>query len=394
MTSAVGEVTPFTIDVPEAVLEDLRERLARTRWAPEFGNEEWVYGTNRGELEALCAYWRDGYDWRAHERRMNAFDHYRVSIDGVPIHFLRKAGVGPAPIPLILSHGWPWTFWDFQKVIEPLADPASCGGDPADAFDVIVPSLPGYGFSSPLTKTGVNAWRTADLWDRLMREVLGYERYAAQGGDWGAITTNQLGHRYAQHLYGVHVNLAVPLAIFEEPLPDASLYGEGEEGWFARNEAFFQEGSGYSAIQGTRPQTLAYGMNDSPAALCAWILEKRRAWSDCGGEVARRFSRDDLCTTMTLYWVTETFGTSARYYYEYFHHPWRADREGLPVVEAPTSVAVFPGEVVLLPRAWAEGYYNLKRWTVMPSGGHFAPMEEPDALVTDIRASFRDLRPG
>ncbi len=383
---------PYEIHVSDEVLVDLRDRLARTRWAPEFGNDGWAYGTKRADLEALCAYWRDEYDWRAQEARMNALHNYRTEIDGVPLHFVREPGKGPNPIPLILSHGWPWTFWDFHKVIEPLSDPAAFGGDPADAFDVIVPSLPGYGFSSPLEKTGINAWRTADLWDRLMREELGYERYAAQGGDWGSLVTQQLGHRYPQHLYGVHINLAIPLSIFKEPLPDRSLYRGEERDWYDRNEAFFADGSGYSAIQGTRPQTLAYGLNDSPAALCAWILEKRRAWSDCGGDVERRFSRDDLCTTMTIYWVTQTFGTSARYYYEWFHQPWEPDHARRPVVEAPTSVAVFPGEVVLMPRAWAEGYYNLKRWTVMKSGGHFAPMEEPEALVADIRESFRDVR--
>lgn len=383
---------PFEIRVSDEVLDDLRERLRRTRWAPEFGNDTWSYGTKRSDLEALCAYWADEYDWRAQEARMNAFENFKTEIEGIPVHFVRAPGKGPNPIPLILSHGWPWTYWDFHKVIEPLSDPASVGGDPADAFDVIVPSLPGYGFSSPLEKTGINFWRTADLWDQLMRGVLGYPRYAAQGGDWGALVTGQLGHRYAEHLYGIHVNLAVPLSVFQDPLPDRSFYRGDEVPWFDRNETFMSDGSGYSAIQSTRPQTLAYGLNDSPAALCGWILEKRRAWSDCGGAVERRFSLDDLCTTMTIYWVTQTFGTSARYYYECLHNPWKPDHEGSPVVVAPTSVAVFPNEVLLLPRAWAEGYYNLKRWTPMKSGGHFAPMEEPDALVADIRESFRDHR--
>ncbi len=383
---------PFEIHIPDAVLEDLRERLARTRWAPEFANDDWRYGTRRAELETLCAYWREEYDWRAQEARMNALPNFRTEIEGIPIHFVKVAGRGPRPMPLILSHGWPWTYWDLHKVIEPLANPAAHGGDPADAFDVVVPSLPGYGFSSPLTTTGINTWRTADLWDVLMREVLGYERYAAQGGDWGAILSAHMGHKYAANLYGIHITLTIPLAFDADGLPGPDEYGPEEAGWHQRSQTFFSEGSGYSAIQGTRPQTLSYGLHDSPAALFAWILDKRRAWSDCGGDVLRRFTRDDLCTTMTIYWATETFGTSARYYYEFFHHPWPGVHERRPVVEAPTSVALFPGEIFQMPRRWAEGYYNLQRWTPMQSGGHFAPMEEPEALVADIRESFRAAR--
>lgn len=382
----------FKIEVPERVLDDLRERLRRTRWAPEFANESWSFGTRREDLERLCRYWAEDFDWRAVEAKINGYDQYRTEIEGVPIHFLKLAGKGPRPVPLILSHGWPWTFWDFHKVIDPLADPAAFGGDPADAFDVILPSLPGYGFSTPLEVTGINFWRTADLWDQLMRDTLGYERYAAQGGDWGALITGQLGHKYADHLLGLHVNLAVQLSIFQEPLPERSYYRDDEAENYDYNERFLTDGSGYSAIQSTRPQTLSYGLNDSPAGLCAWILEKRRAWSDCEGEVSRRFSLDDLCTTMTIYWVTQSFGSSARYYYECLHNPWTPSHDRTPVIEAPSSVAFFPMEVVRMPRAWAEEYYNLKRWTVMKSGGHFAPMEEPDLLVADIRESFRDLR--
>lgn len=383
---------PFEIRVQESVLDDLRERLGRSRFAPEFANEDWRYGTRRSELEALCTYWRDEYDWRAQEARMNELPNYRVEIEGVPIHFVRVAGKGPDPMPLVLSHGWPWTYWDLHKVIQPLADPAAFGGDPADAFDVVVPSLPGYGFSSPLTTPGVNAWRTADLWDRLMRDVLGYERYAAQGGDWGAILSAQLGHRYASHLHGIHITLTIPLGFPADPFPERATYADDEAHWYDRTQEFFAEGSGYSAIQGTRPQTLSHGLHDSPAGLCAWILDKRRAWSDCDGDVLRRFSYDDLCTTMTIYWVTETFATSARYYYEFFARPWLPSHERHPVVEAPTSIAVFPGEIFMVSRTWAETYYNLARWTPMERGGHFAPMEEPELLIADIRESFRALR--
>jgi pimeloyl-ACP methyl ester carboxylesterase len=383
----------FTVAIPDNVLDDLRERLARARFAPDFANADWTFGTEANYLKELVAYWRDRFDWRAVEREMNGYAHYRTTIDGMPIHFIHEPGKGPKPIPIIMSHGWPWTFWDLHKVIRPLADPAAHGGDARDAFDVIVPSLPGYGFSTPLTTTGVNYWNTADLWVKLMREVLGYDKFAAQGGDWGALITAQLGHKYAQHLIGVHVHLLASLGFFGgQGGPKPEDFAPEEKGWLDHNRRFITQGSGYMAIQSTRPQTLAQALNDSPAGLCSWILEKRRAWSDCGGDVERRFTKDDLCTTMTLYWATQSFNTSARYYYEAAHNPWRPSHDRTPVVEAPTGAAVFLKEVMLMPRRWAERYYNLKRWTVMPSGGHFAPMEEPQALIDDIRAFFRPLR--
>lgn len=383
---------PFRVDIPEQILVDLKARLKNARFAPDFANKEWAYGTETETLRELCAYWANDFDWRAEEAKMNTFSHFKSEIEGVPIHFIHERGQGPNPIPLILSHGWPWTFWDFHKVIRPLTNPAAFGGDPADAFDVIVPSLPGFGFSSPLTVTGINFWRTADLWDQLMRNELGYARYAAQGGDWGALVTGQLGHKYAENLIGIHVNLIVPLEVFSADMPGAEFYDPDDRALLERNERFFSDGSGYSAIQSTRPQTLAHGLNDSPVGLCSWILEKRRAWSASKGDVYSRFSKDDLCTTMTIYWATQTYGTSARYYYECVHNPWSPSSDNQPTVKAPTSAAIFPDEVVLFPKRWAEQYYNLKRWTPMKSGGHFAPMEEPDALVEDIRASFRSER--
>ncbi len=383
---------PFTITVPEEVLTDLHERLTKVRWAQDFANPNWEYGTNGDYLKELVEYWRDAYDWRKHEQEMNSFAHYKTTIDGIPIHFIHEPGKGPNPTPLILSHGWPWTFWDFHKVIRPLTDPAAFGGDPADAFDVIVPSLPGYGFSTPLTTSGINYWRTADLWVKLMQDVLGYDKFAAQGGDWGAIITAQLGHKHADKLIGTHVNLMAPLSIFLGSMPEESEYGPGEEGLYERNNHFFTAESGYSALQTTKPQTLAFALNDSPVGLCSWILEKRRTWSDCDGDVEKRFSKDDLLTTMMIYWITQSFGTSARYYYEATHNPWQPSHDRTPVVESPMGVAVFQKEVIVMPRKWAEGYYNLKRWTPMPSGGHFAAMEEPQLLVDDVRAHFRSLR--
>ena len=383
---------PFTISVSDAALADLKDRLIRTRPAPEFANQDWAYGTNGEYLQELLDYWASGYDWRAHEAKINQFNHYKTAIDGVPIHFIHERGKGPNPVPLILSHGWPWTFWDWHKLIGPLTDPASYGGDPADSFDVVIPSLPGFGFSTPLEKPGMNFWNTADLWVTLMREVLGYDKFAAGGGDWGALLTAQLGHKYAEHLLGIYVHLMAPLDLFNGPLPDEALYSADEKKWFERNENFFAGESGYSAIQSTKPQTLAFALNDSPAGLCAWILEKRRTWSDCGGDVERRFTKDELLTTMSIYWFTQSFGTSARYYYECVHNPWQAAHNRTPVVEAPTGIGVFAEEVILFPRRWAEQYYNLQHWQLMESGGHFAPMEEPQRLTDDLRQYFRRFR--
>jgi pimeloyl-ACP methyl ester carboxylesterase len=386
---------PFPVAISEETLRDLRDRLARVRWPGDFANADWRYGTNLTYLKELVEYWRDHYDWRKHEREMNSFSHYKTTIDGIPIHFIHEPGKGPNSMPIVLNHGWPWTFWDLHKVIRPLADPAAFGGDPADAFSVVVPSLPGYGFSTPLTTPGINYWRTADLWVTLMQDVLGYRRFAAQGGDWGAAIAAQLGHKYADRLIGLHLHLMIPLSAFSAPLTailDPSLYGPDEQGWYERSMHFLTAETGYVALQTTKPQTLAYGLNDSPVGLCAWILEKRRTWSDCEGNVEKRFTKDELLTAVTLYWVTQTFGTSARYYYEAAHNLWQPSHGRTPVVEAPTGVAVFLKDVVLLPRRWAERYYNLQRWTVMPSGGHFASMEEPTRLVDEIRAFFRPLR--
>src|SRR5579863_720199 len=293
---------------------------------------------------------------------------------------------------LILTHGWPWTFWDLHKLIRPLTNPAAFGGDPQDSFDVVVPSLPGYGFSTPLTTPGINYSNTADRWVKLMQDVLGYKKFSAEGGDWGAIVTAQLGHKYADRLIGIYTHLQITLGFFTGGGPAPEDYGPGEEGWLEHNRNFIDNEAGYMRLQCTKPQTIAAALNDSPAGLAAWIVEKRRTWGDCGGNVESRFSKDDLCTTCTLYWISENYGTSARYYYEAAHNLWQPSHNRTPVVEAPTAAALFLKEVMLMPRKWVERYYNLKRWTVMPSGGHFAPMEEPERLIDDIRAFFRPLR--
>ena len=385
---------PFSIHVSDDVLNDVKERVARTRWPLDFANDDWQYGANTAYMKELADYWVHRYDWRAQERKMNAFAHFRTKIDGVPIHFIHQRGKGPNPMPLIMTHGWPWTFWDLQKVIGPLCDPASFGGDPNDAFDVVVPSLPGYGYSTPLTKPGVNCHNTADLWVKLMQDELGYKRFAAQGGDWGSILTTQLGHKYADRVIGVHIHLTVNLDVMagnaDGPTPED--YSPEEQPWLEKKLNFFQNESGYSALHMTKPQTPAVALADSPMGLAAWIVEKRRTWGDTHGNVESRFSKDDLITTVMLYWVTESIGTSMRYYYEMAHHPWVRSHDRKPVIEAPTAIAALPGEIFVQPRRWAERYYNLKRWTVFPEGGHFAAMEVPDAMISDIRAFFRTLR--
>jgi len=386
---------PFEPHIDQAVLDDLQRRLENIRWAPEFANDDWSYGANGAYLRALMDYWRDGFDWRAQEAKINAFSHYRVEVDGLPIHYIREPGKGPKPMPLILSHGWPWTFWDLKDIIRPLADPAAFGGDPADAFDVIVPSLPGFGFSSPLARPGMNFWRTADLWVELMTKVLGYERFAAQGGDWGALVTSQLGHRYADRLIGIHITTPIPLHMFSgernwdlrggDPLPADPVKREAS---LARQRKF----ASHVTVHVLDPQTLAWMAHDSPLALAAWLIERRRAWADCGGDLDRSFSKDDLLTNLTLYWATETFVTSVRYYAEAARHRWTPDHPRTPVVEAPTGISFFKPDTGPGPNAQHNAYYNLTFAREHATGGHFAPAESPQQVIDDVRATFRPLR--
>ena len=382
----------FEIAIEQAQLDDLASRLDRVRWPGDFANDDWRYGVAEPALRALVEHWRHAFDWRAQEAAMNRWPHYRVVVDGIPLHFLRAHGHGPSPIPIILTHGWPWTFWDFAKVIGPLSDPAAYGGDPADAFEVIVPSLPGFGFSSPLTRAGVTYGRVAELWDRLMREVLGFERYAAHGGDWGAWVTAEIGHRFADHVYGIHESIAgIPGCDYAALRADD--YADDEAGWFTHVREMRGKIVSHLTVHQRDPQTLAYGLQDSPVGLLAWMLERRRAWSDCDGDVFRCFTRDELITTVALYWLTGTVATSLRFYAENVRHPWRPSHDRTPAIEAATAFAVFPKDVILVPRRVAEQHANVRRWTVMPRGGHFAAAEEPALLIDDLRAFFRELRP-
>src|SRR5689334_2366475 len=377
---------PFTLRVPDEAIADLRERLARTRFPDQAPGAPWAYGTDVGYMRELVDYWRDGFDWRAQEARLNAFPQYRVPLHGIDLHFLHVPGQGPDPCPLLLLHGWPGSVVEFLDIIPRLTDPARFGGDPADAFTVVAPSLPGYGLSFQPGQKRFGIEEIANCVADLMTETLGYRRFAAQGGDWGGFAASRLGYAHADKLIGIHLNL---LAVRRDPKMVADPTPE-EKLYLGQLAHWLKEETGYQWIQGTRPQTLAFGLSDSPAGLAAWIVEKFRRWSDCDGQVERRFTKDELLTNVMIYWITGAINASFWPYYARFHSPWPiADGHR---IEVPTGYAAFPKEIVRPPRAWAERMYNIRRWTVMPSGGHFAAMEEPAALADDLRAFFREYR--
>ncbi len=380
-------IEPFTIDVPDSVLADLRERLARARMPDEPEGVGWQLGMNQAYLRQLVDYWRDEFDWRAQERRLNRLEQFKTTIDGLDIHFVHRRSAEPDAFPLILSHGWPGTFAEFDKVIEPLTDPVAHGGRAEDAFHVVVPSIPGYGFSDRPRQLGYGRDRTGAIFAELMAR-LGYERYGAQGGDLGAGISRWLAANDAEHVAGLHLNLCTA----GPPDPDNPTAGvpPAEVALMEERAAFWtDEERGYSHMHGTKPQTLGYSLNDSPVGLAAWIVEKYRSWCDCDGNPETRFSKDELLTTLTIYWATETATSAARYYYEGRHG---ANSPDPARIEVPTACAAFPGEFRFTPRRWLEARYNLVRFTMMPSGGHFAASEAPELLVDDLRAFFRDLR--
>jgi microsomal epoxide hydrolase len=383
---AHGDVREYTIAIPDEVLADLKQRLAHTRLPGEVADSGWQYGTNLAYLRALIDYWRTRYDWRAQERELNRFAQFKVDIDGSGVHCIHQAGRGPNPKPLLLVHGWPGSVYEFDQIIPMLTDPAAYGGDPRDSFSVVTPSLPGYGFSDD-PGGGMNVRAMAQVFHELMTGVLGYRRFGAQGGDWGAAIVSSLGYDYPRDLIGIHLNL---VGVPRPQQRRGQELDENEQRHLAQQEHWRREEMGYRWIHATKPQTLAYALNDSPAGLAAWIVEKFRTWSDCEGDVERRFTRDQLLTNITIYWVTQSINSSMRLYYEQQHHPFRPAPGRR--IEVPTGAALFPAEITLAPRSWAERIYNIKRWTEMPSGGHFAAMEEPEALAAEIRAFFRELR--
>jgi epoxide hydrolase len=393
-------IEPFKIQVPKSVLTDLRARLALARFPAEIPGSGWKYGTDLTYLKQLIAYWRDGFDWRAQERRLNAFPQFKTNIDGTVVHFVHLRSKEPNAMPLILTHGWPSTFTEFAKMIGPLTDPVRYGGRAEDAFHVVVPSIPGYGFSDKPQEAGWGRDEFAALFVKLMAR-LGYQRYALQGTDWGAGISSQMAMTDTPHVIGVHLNTCSGGVPADPPeLTPAQQADRDNEAQFGGNEA------GYSHQMGTKPQTLGYGLNDSPVGLAAWIVEKFHGWCDCNGNPETRFSKDELLTNITIYWVTETATSSARTYYENRHiyngRPaalspawWRGRR-----VTVPTACAFFPTDVNRggSPKEmkWLKGsenpQYNLLRFTPMPRGGHFPALEQTELLLEDVRAFYRGLR--
>ncbi len=382
-------ITPFSINIDEETLSDLRRRIHNTRWPDSAPGAAWEQGTDLDYLRRLLAYWADEFDWHAQERALNATNQFQAELDGVHIHFVHVRAKHGDGIPLILTHGWPSTFVELLPLVPFLTDPDGHGIE-GPAFDVVIPSLPGYGFSERPARVGVNYQHVAGLWHRLMRG-LGYERYGAQGGDFGAGIATFMALKDPTPVIGIHLS---NLEISPYTGPEARPLSAEEKTYLERNQAFWQVEHGYKAIQSTKPQTLGYGLNDSPAGLAAWILEKWRSWADSAGNLDQRFSRDFLLTTVTIYWVTQTITSSMRDYFDNDNRRFRVTLGPQDFVNVPTGIAVFANTFVdegTPPREWAERLYSVRRWTPMPTGGHFAPIEEPELLARDIAAFFADL---
>ncbi|WP_249674293.1 epoxide hydrolase family protein [Pseudomonas abieticivorans] len=374
-------ITPFTLAIPQDALGDLRQRLQNTRLPSSLPGQGWSEGMDLEVLHDLLAYWANGFDWPAQQARLNELSHFMAELNGQSIHFIHQRGQGPAPMPLVLTHGWPGSFVEMQSILALLADPASHGGDAGDAFHVVVPSLPGYTLSPAPAHKGTGPYEVAGLWAELMTQ-LGYDRFGAQGGDIGAGVSSWLGVRYPERLTGIHLNY-IPGAY--RPALDLHPATEQEQGYLKRAAEFFETQGAYSHIQRTKPQSLAVGLNDSPAGLLAWMAEKMLGWSDSPG-----IDRDTLLTNVALYWFTQCIGSSFRQYVEGSLRPL-ALADGQRILP-PVGVAVFPGELPMPPRSWVARGYNLQRWREMPKGGHFAALEQPQLLAEEIRAFFRPMR--
>ena len=390
--NGVQHAERFTVQVAEPVLEDLRQRLARARWIDEAPGAGWDHGLDVKYMRGLVDYWRSGFDWRSQEAAINRFDHFRADLGGRKVHFIHERGRGPNPLPIVLTHGFPDSFLRFTKIIPMLADPARHGGNAEDAFDVVVPSIPGYGFSDRAEKDGM-LFRVGDLWHELMTRVLGYEQFVAHGGDWGSTITELLARDHGEAVVGIHLT-DVPFFHAFRPPDDPSAH---EKKYLESIAKFGQNQGAYAMIQSAQPQALSLGLNDSPAGLAAWLVEKFRRWSDCDGDVETRFTKDELLANVTLYWVTETIDTSFAPYFDSTHagagtwikqgiKQWRGSSD------VPAAFAIFPKDLSNPPREWAERFFNVERWTEMPRGGHFAALEEPELLVEDIREFFRPMR--
>jgi len=379
------QIQPYRVNVSDPVLSDLRARLAQTRWPEAIDATGWKAGTDLVYLQSLAYYWRESFDWRAQERAINALPNFRAEVDGVGLHFIHARGRGPKPMPLLLTHGWPDSFLRMMKIIPLLTDPAAHGGDAADSFDIVVPSLPGYGFSGRPEGEPLGAAGMASLLAKLMTDGLDYAHYGAHGGDVGSSVTEAIARDHPAGLAGIHLTDVPYYHLFTDAPQELS---EAEQAYLAAGKKWQMAEGAYAMLQSSKPQSLAYGLNDSPAGLAAWIVEKFRSWSDCDGDVERRFSKDELLANITLYWATQTIGSSFMPYIAAQRHP--PAKSGR--VEVPTAVAIFPKDIVPAPRDYAARFFNLQRWTEMPRGGHFAALEEPELLAADLRAFFRPLR--
>jgi microsomal epoxide hydrolase len=378
-------IQPFRVNVPEETLQELRRRLDDVRWPDEPPGAGWRYGTDVAFMRSLVDHWRHGYDWRAHEAVLNRFDHFVIDEGTSRLHFIRQEGIGPNPMPLLLLHGWPGSVWEFHKLIPRLVDPARFGGDARDAFTVVAPSLPGFGFSFKPGRPRMDRVQMAERLVRLMADDLGFARFAVQGGDIGSQVGSRIAAFYPERVAGLHLNF---LSIRDAPLSaqptDAErAYAEELKHWLA-------EEAGYQWIQGTKPQTLSYGLTDSPAGLAAWIVEKFRSWSDCDGDVLSVFTRDELLTDVMLYWTTGAINASFWPYWSNRHGDWTPSQG--PRIGVPTAYLAFPKEIYRPPRDVAERHFEIRRWTTVARGGHFAALEQPEVLAEDVRTFFRDLR--
>lgn len=377
----MSEITPFTIKIFEDQITDLRNRINNTRWVEEECVNDWSQGIPLTYVREVADYWANQYDWRKSERYLNTFDHYQTNINDLDIHFIHQKSPHQNAYPLVITHGWPGSIIEFHKVIQPLVNPTKHGGKAEDAFHVICPSLPGYGFSGKPTVSGWGVEKIAQTWDQLMVR-LGYGNYGAQGGDWGAAVTTQIG-RNVGHCDGIHINMPIG-----RPTPESLQDPTDEEKSALEGLTYYQEwDSGYSKQQSTRPQTLGYGLVDSPVGQMAWIIEKFWSWMDCDGHPENTLTRDELLDNVMLYWLTASGASSARLYWESFGSFGGGDK-----VEIPTGVASFPKEIIRSPRRWCEQSYNITHWTTMPKGGHFGAFEQPELFVNDLRTFFKTIR--
>lgn len=382
------QVEPFQVSISQDILDDLRYRLERTRWPDEIEGSGWRYGANLAYMKELADYWLDEFDWRVQEKKINSFANYRTSIDGLQIHFVHEYGKGSNPIPLLITHGWPSSFVEMLKIIPMLTDPAAYGGNASDSFDVIVPSVPGFGFSDRPLKAGMTRWRVAEIWSKLMGG-LGYKKFGLHANDIGAVISGWLALDFPERMIGLHTMMPTfPSPSFDEGQPPMT---ETEKSFKEIVDTWDQEEGGYDAIQRTRPQTLAYGLNDSPVGLMSWIIEKWCVWTDPNGNIEDYFSKDELLTHVTIYWVTQTANSSMRSYFEREHDARRLKPD--QKISIPTGIALSTEAVVHAPREWAQRRYaDIRHWTEFSSGGHFMASESPEILAADIRDFFRQLR--